>query len=260
MKNPGIKLIRGLRNRRQRDDSGLSIIEGFRTISRALECGIEMRICYYAPELFLGKNEVSLLEKVQKSGTVLQEVSAGVLAKISYRDRPEGLIALIPVRKHELSGMPTGENSLYLIAEGIEKPGNLGSILRSADAVGASGVLICEKCTDIYNPNVITASTGALFSMNIAEDSRENVLAWLQQHRIKTVAATPEAAKNYTEVDYSASTAVIVGAEQYGVSRFWKKHADQNAFIPMLGYIDSLNVATAATVILYEAVRQRRNA
>jgi RNA methyltransferase, TrmH family len=123
--------------------------------------------------------------------------------------------------------------------------------------VGADGVIVCDKRTDIYNPNVITASTGALFSANLAESSAEETYAWLKKNKIAVLAATPEAEKKYTDIDLTQGIAVVVGAEQYGLTEFWKLKADINVRIPMLGYIDSLNVATATTVVMYEAVRQR---
>ena len=257
LQNPGVKFARSLRSRKVREESGLSVLEGYRAVSRGLECGMEFTECYYAPELFLGKNEFELIAKVADSGADVQEVAANVLAKIAYRDRPEGIIAIMKVRKHKLAGIPAKKDGLYIVAESIEKPGNLGSILRSADAVNADGVIVCEKRTDIYNPNVITASTGALFSANLAESSAEGAYAWLKKNEIKIFAATPEATDVYTDVDLTQGIAVVVGAEQYGLTDFWKSKADVNVKIPMLGYIDSLNVATATTVIMYEAARQR---
>lgn len=257
LQNPGIKFARSLRNRNAREESGLSVLEGYRAVSRGLECGVKFTECYFAPELFLGENEASLIDKVAESGANVQEVTANVLAKIAYRDRPEGVIAIMQIREHTLSGISAKEDGLYIVAESIEKPGNLGSILRSADAVNADGVIVCDKRTDIYNPNVITASTGALFSANLAECSAEEAFKWLKKNSITILAATPEANDIYTDVDLTKGTAIVVGAEQYGLTDFWKTRADINVRIPMLGYIDSLNVATATTVIMYEAARQR---
>jgi len=261
LQNSGVKLARSLRKRKVRDETGLSLIEGYRSVSRGLECKLKFKTCYFSPDLFLGKNEPALIEKIAKSGTQVLETSAEVLAKISYRDRPEGIMAVAHTVKHELSNMPANPNGVYLVAESIEKPGNLGSIMRSADAIGADGVIVCQKRTDIYNPNVITASTGALFSMALAECDEQEAFEWIRDNSLSILAATPEAEKIYSDVDLTRGVAVVVGAEQYGLSEFWKENADMNVRIPMLGYIDSLNVATAATVILYEAIRQRgRNA
>ena len=154
--------------------------------------------------------------------------------------------------------MPVRKDGLYLVAETIEKPGNLGSILRSADAVGATGVIICNRQTDIFNPNVIRASTGAIFSVPLVETSSGEALEWLRRHGIRTLAATPHTDRVYTENDMTCGTAIVVGAEQYGLSDYWMNSADVQVVIPMLGKMDSLNVATAATLLLYEAARQRK--
>jgi TrmH family RNA methyltransferase len=159
--------------------------------------------------------------------------------------------------KHELSGIPVRENGLYLLAESIEKPGNLGSMLRSADAAGVDGLIICDRQTDIYNPNVIRASTGALFSVPLAETDNESALAWLKEHHILSIATTPHTDKCYTDIDMRGPVAIVMGTEQTGLTDFWLENADLPAVIPMLGKIDSLNVATATTILLYEAARQR---
>jgi TrmH family RNA methyltransferase len=213
--------------------------------------------CYFAPSLFLGENERPLIERVGAAGAEVVEVEEHVLRAATYRDRPEGILVVAKIRDHPLTALPVVENGLYVVAESIEKPGNLGSLLRSADAAGVDGMILCDKRTDLYNPNTITASTGALFSVPIADCSSEDAFAWLSDNKIATIAATPEAEKIYYDTDLTIGIAIVVGAEQYGLSDFWKTRADINVKIPMLGYIDSLNVATAATVALFEAARQR---
>jgi TrmH family RNA methyltransferase len=212
---------------------------------------------FFCPEQFLGSNENKLLENLEASGSELYHVTQPILSKIAYRERPEGLIAIAKMKHHHLDDIPIVENGLYLIAETIEKPGNLGSILRSADAVNATGVIICNKRTDIYNPNVIRASTGALFTVPLAEATNEEVIEWAKKHNIQTIAATPHTDLIYTTIDLTQNIAILVGAEQYGLSDFWMNQADIQTKIPMLGKIDSLNVATATTLLLYEASRQR---
>ncbi len=259
LQNKKIKFARTLRTRNKREKNGLTLLEGYRAISRSLECNMQFQTCFYSPPLFLGSNEMPLLAKIAETGAEVIQVSEGVLKKMAYRDRPEGIIAVAKTKQHTLAEIPIRENGLYIIAEAIEKPGNLGSILRSADAAAVDGVIVCDKCTDIYNPNVITASTGALFSVNIAEATSEETLQWLKDNNIITLAATPEAKEIYYKTTMTEKIAVIVGTEQHGLTDFWKKNADINVTIPMLGYIDSLNVATATTVILFEAARQRAN-
>ncbi|MBE6374145.1 MAG: RNA methyltransferase [Lentisphaeria bacterium] len=256
-KNPKIKHACSLRERRERDREGVTLLEGYRELSRAHLLGIPIRECFFAPELFLGENEYPLLEELKKSGAEVWQTTPEILTKLAYRDRPEGLIAIAAMQKKGLESIPVKPNGLYLVAETIEKPGNLGSILRSADAVNATGVIVCNRQTDIFNPNVIRASTGAIFSVPLAETSSEEAVAWLRANGIKSLAATPHTDKIYTETDMTGPIAIVVGAEQYGLSDYWMNEADLQVVIPMLGKMDSLNVATAATLLLYEAARQR---
>ncbi|MCX8107869.1 MAG: RNA methyltransferase [Verrucomicrobiae bacterium] len=148
-------------------------------------------------------------------------------------------------------------NPLVLIAEAVEKPGNLGTILRSADATGVAVVLVCDPCTDINNPNVVRARIGTLFSVPVVETTSDRALDWLRRNNLKIVATSPHAEKKYSDEDLRGSIAIVVGTEQYGLSRTWLEVADVQVRIPMLGQADSLNVATATTILLYEAVRQR---
>jgi len=256
-KNPAVKHVCALRNRRSREKEQLTLLEGYRELSRGNEYGMEIIEVFFCREMFLGENEFPLLDKLAAKGAKIAEVPAHLMAKMTYRDRPEGLIAVARMRKHELSKFAYKPNGLYIIAEAVEKPGNLGSILRSADAAGVDGLIICNKCTDIYNPNVIRASTGALFSVPMAEAGTEETIKWLKENKVKSLAATPHTDLLYTDVDMTQSVAIVVGTEQHGLSQQWLDHADVGIRIPMLGKIDSLNVATAATILLYEAARQR---
>ena len=256
-KNPAVKHACALRNRRTREKEKLTILEGYRELSRGNEYGMEIIEAFFCPEMFLGENEFSLLEKLAESGARVAQVPAHLMTKMTYRDRPEGLLAIARMKRHNLSDLAQKPNSLYIIAEAVEKPGNLGSILRSADASGVDGLIICNKCTDIYNPNVIRASTGALFSVPMAEASTQETIRWLKENKIQSLAATPHTDKIYTEVDMTQSVAIVVGTEQHGLTQEWLDNADIGVRIPMLGKIDSLNVATAATILLYEAARQR---
>ncbi len=148
-----------------------------------------------------------------------------------------------------------GQNPFYLIAEAIEKPGNLGTMLRSSDAAGVSGVVVCDRCTDIYNPNVVRSSVGTLFTQTIIESTSEEAIAFLKKNKIAILAATPHAKQCYTEVDLSGPLAIVVGTEQLGLSDTWMQAADLQVAIPMAGRADSLNVAAAATILLFEVVR-----
>ena len=257
LQNPKVKRAFALRDRRERDREGVTILEGYRELTRAHAAGIPIRETFYCREMFVGENNDALLDTLRDAGSAIYECSANVLRKIAYRERPEGLIAIAEMKRKGLDEIPARPDGLYLVAETIEKPGNLGSILRSADAVGATAVIVCNKQTDIFNPNVIRASTGAIFSMPLAETTSEEALAWLRNLGIKTLAATPHTHLYHTDVDLKQGVAIVVGAEQYGLSDYWMNSADLQVLIPMLGKMDSLNVATAATILLYEAARQR---
>lgn len=256
--NDAVKHLVKLRDRRKREKEQLTILEGYRELTRAVEYGMELVECYFSPQHFLGENEYPLLESLAESGIPVRELAPQLLEKVTYRDRPEGLLAVAKMRRHTLDDLPVDPKGLYLVAETVEKPGNLGSMLRSADAVNATGVIICERGTDIYNPNVIRASTGALFSVPLAECDNQSAKEWLKKHNILTLAATPHTDNCYTDVDLTQGVAIVVGAEQTGLTDFWMNGADLPVVIPMLGKIDSLNVATATTILLYEAVRQRK--
>ena len=257
LKNPKVKYVHKLRNRRFREKEQKTLLEGYRELTRSSEYGMKVLEVFYCPSMFLGENEVPLLKELEEQGVATFEVNEQILEKIAYRDRPEGLIAIAEIQSHTLADIPVVENGLYLIAESIEKPGNLGSILRSADAAGVTGIILCDKCTDIYNPNVIRASTGALFSVPLAECTAQESFDWVRQHNIKVLAATPHTENIHTDADMTQSVAIAVGTEQSGLTDFWMDEADIKVKIPMLGKIDSLNVATATTIMLYEAARQR---
>lgn len=256
--NPRIKDLVRLRDGSHRRRMGLILIEGYRELSRALNAGIRPDAVYFCPEFFLGENEPGLLLQAQRSGAALFRVSETPFRKISYRDRPDGLIATAPGLKRGLSDLSPGESPFLVVAERIEKPGNLGTILRSADAVGVDGVIVCDPTTDINNPNVVRASTGTLFTVPLAEAATQETFAWLAEHGIALVAATPHAGLSYTEADFRGPLALAVGSEQYGLSESWLERADIRVRIPMKGVADSLNVATATTVLLFEVARQRQ--
>lgn len=254
--NPKIKQLLHLRDKKERDETGLFLIEGYRELKRAADAGVKFDALFICPELFLGSNEDSLIRSIDAK---LFEVPRSLFEKISYRDRPDGLVGVAHQMKCALSDLKVGETpSLFVVAEAIEKPGNLGTILRSSDGVGVNGVIVCDRCTDIYNPNVVRASVGTLFTQPVVEASGEEVLQWLRDHQIQIVAATPSAEINFTEAPLAGSVAIVVGTEQLGLSQKWMEAADIRVKIPMEGIADSLNVAMATTLLLYEALRQRK--
>jgi TrmH family RNA methyltransferase len=261
LQNPRIKQLVRLRDRRPRDEAGVFLVEGYREIRRALEKGVALRELYYSPDWFLGANEPTLLAEAAARGAQLFELSRDAFAKVAYRERPDGLLAVAPQwqrRLEDLALPPAGGRPPFLlVVEAIEKPGNLGTILRSADAAGCDAVIVCDPVTDPFNPNVVRASTGVLFSVPLVVAEGTAVLAWLRAHGIRTVATTPAAERIYSDADLRGPLAVVMGSEQYGLSEFWLKHADLPVRIPMAGQADSLNVALATVITLFEAVRQR---
>ena len=263
LQNPKVKAALKLNNRRERNQTGLFVIEGYRELRRAVEGGVQIRSVFICPELFLGVNEQALIGQIRQLGSDVIECMPHVFEKLSYRDRPDGLLAIGVQMKQTLAlltqRIANRKNVLLVVAESIEKPGNLGTILRSADAAGADGVIVCDRCTDIYNPNVVRASVGTLFTLPVVEAEGGEVLAWLKQHQIRSVAATPSAEQEFTEVDLRGSIAIAVGTEQLGLSKLWMDGAELHVKIPMHGVADSLNVATATTLLLYEVVRQKKN-
>ena len=257
LQNPSIKEVVKLRQRSHRDAAGLLIVEGYREVKRALDNHVPVAKLFFCPTLYQGKNEPALVARCAELNVPLFECTDVAFRKIAYRDRPEGLLALCPQIHRSLSDLVLPDNPFIVVGEHIEKPGNLGTMLRTADAAGAHALIVCDRCTDINNPNVVRASIGTLFTVPVAEASTEETLAWLKKKGIRSLAASPHATQNYTAVDMTQPIAVVVGAEQFGLSNAWMTQADELVRIPMLGQADSLNVAAAATILLYEVVRQR---
>ncbi len=256
--NPGIKDVVKLRRRGHRDATSPIIIEGYREVKRAVEFGWPVSVLYFCREHFLGENEDALLQSCRDRGIKLVECAPAAFEKMAYRDRPEGLLALGEPVKGKLADLKLRERPFVVIAEAIEKPGNLGSLLRSADAAGVDAVIVCDPRTDLNNPNVVRSSVGTLFTVQVAQVEAREALAWCREQKLDVLAATPEATLEYTEPDLTRGVAIVVGTEKFGLSDLWMKEADVQVRIPMLGKIDSLNVSCAATILLYEVVRQRR--
>jgi TrmH family RNA methyltransferase len=255
--NPKIKQVVRLKDRKERDETGLFLIEGYREIKRAVEGGVRFESLFICPDLFLGSNEPQLIQKI---GIETYTLPPHLFEKISYRDRPDGLIAIAHQMQKTLADLhPKNDPPLYIVAESIEKPGNLGTILRSSDAVGADGVIVCDRCTDIYNPNVVRASVGTLFTLPVVEAKGTDALKWLQERKIQVVAATPSAAVDYTDAPLAGPVAIVVGTEQLGLTGLWMDAANIRVKISMRGVADSLNVAMATTLLLYETLRQRQH-
>ena len=254
--NPRVKHLVALRDRHQRDVDQLMLVEGFDELSIALSGDKPLEL-FYCPTLVRQPAQMALLDRVRLSGAELVEVNERIFQKIAYRDNPDGWLAIFRLPRRDLSSLLPGSNPLVVVVEGIEKPGNLGAILRTADAAGVTALISCDPVTDLGNPNVVRSSKGAVFCVPVAEASTQETIAWLRAHSMTSVAAAPQATRFYTDVDMSTPTALVLGAEKPGLSRAWLDQADISARIPMVGRVNSLNVSIAAALMIYEAVKQR---
>ena len=256
--NPKIKHVVKLRSCSTREETGEMIVEGFRECRRALDNGYRPCAILHCPELYLkNENEAQLVADAEQAGADVFQCSKTAFVKMAYKERPDGLLMTGPHIAKRLADLELPPNALVIVTESIEKPGNLGTILRSADAAKVAAVIVCDRTTDIHNPNVVRASTGTMFSVPIIEASSDEALAWLKEKGFKVLAATPHAEKLHFEVELTGNVAIALGAEQYGLTAKWMDGAELRVRIPMLGLADSLNVSAAATILVYEAVRQR---
>ena len=256
--NPKLKYVVRLRTCSVREESGEMIVEGFRECRRALDNGYRPRAIFHCPDFYLkNENEPALVDECRRLGAEVFTCSRQCFSKIAYKERPDGLLMVGPHITVGLRDLKLPENALVIVTEAIEKPGNLGTILRSADAAKVAAVIVCNRTTDIHNPNVVRASTGTMFSVPVAEASSDAALEFLKERGFKILAASPHAEKLHFEEDLTGNVAIALGAEQYGLTAKWMDGADLRVRIPMLGLADSLNVSAAATILVYEAVRQR---
>ena len=250
LQNPRIKQLVKLRERRARDEEGLMLVEGVYEIEIALQSGLVPQTIYTSPEVAGERNLIF-------SNAECVTVSPKVFAKISYRDNPDGWLAVFPIPQRRLEELTLPPFPFVVVAEAVEKPGNLGAILRTADAAGVNALLVCDPRVDLYNPNVVRASRGTVFALPVVQISNPQALEWLRKNDIKIMAATPGATKVFSDLDLRGSTAIAVGTEDEGLSDFWLSHADEKVMIPMKGKVNSLNVAASVAIIAYEIVRQR---
>jgi TrmH family RNA methyltransferase len=260
-KNPRIKDLIRLNNRRHRDALQHTIVEGVREVHRALNAGIRPTEAYVCKELIQGTEAQEALESLEKLAQARQlrliEVTPEVFARIAYRGESGGLLLVIPYLPATLDALPLSSTPFLIVVEGVEKPGNLGAILRTADAAGVDGLILCGEGTDLHNPNVVRASLGTLFSVPVAQTTTEAAIVWLQARNMAIVAATPDAVTRYTDVDLTGPVAIVTGSEARGLSSAWLQAATHVVTIPMYGIADSLNLATSTAILLYEVVRQR---
>ena len=277
--NPRLRDVVALRRRRVRDELRLSLVEGREELTLALDAGARPQALYWCPELWGPQDHADLVDRVRAAGGQCVRLGRAAFEKVAYRQGPDGFLAVLPAPSRHLveldpyrTDLPSYDADprrpdlrrqgstapLVLLCQGVEKPGNLGAMLRTADAAGVAAVLAADPVTDWGHPNLVRASKGTVYSVPVAADTGPACLDWLAAHAIPIVALTPAGEVDYAEVDYTGPIALAVGAEKTGLTDVVLAAAAQCVVIPMAGRADSLNVATSAAVVLYEAVRQRR--
>lgn len=263
--NPRLKSLVALRRRRARDAAGVTLVEGFEELALALAAGVAPRTLFVCPELFspagyagvqdIGQ-QTDLVEASRAAGAEIVFVARAAFEKVAYREGPDGLIGLLPPVDRRLEDLDVPSDALLLVAQGVEKPGNLGAMLRTAEAAGIAAVVAADPVTDWANPNVVRASKGAVFAVPVATATTADLLEWARRLGIRLVVTTPGTDVRYTDVDLTGRVAIVVGAEKHGISPELLA-AGQPARIPLRGKVNSLNVAAAAAVVIFEALRQR---
>ena len=265
--NPKIKNLLLLQEKsKARREQGLFVVEGRRELEHCLEAGYNVRTLFVCPEIAgeetlpsaLLRNPVRANATGSVSSPAVIEIPEALYCKVAYRESTEGIIAEVEFKERTLSDLVLPENPLIMVLEAVEKPGNLGAVLRSADAAGADAVLICDPLTDLYNPNLIRASIGAVFTVPTVACSSEEAIAFLQGRGIQILTAQLQDSSLYYNIDMRRGTALVMGTESTGLTDQWRKAASAHIRIPMLGRLDSLNVSVSAAILLFEAVRQRQ--
>jgi RNA methyltransferase, TrmH family len=257
--NQRLKGLTALRRRRFREESNRTLVEGFEELTLAFQAGVVPTTLYYCPELMLDPGaQMATVAEVASLGGETVRLGRAAFERVAYREGPDGFIAVVPAVTRACADLHLGSDALVLLCQGVEKPGNLGAMLRTADAAGVAAVVAADPVTDWGNPNLVRASKGTVFSVPVCSDSTARTLAWLREHDVALVATTPDTDLDFTDVDYTGRVAVAVGAEKHGLTDEVLAAAAYRVRIPMVGRANSLNVATSAAVVLYEAVRQRR--
>jgi TrmH family RNA methyltransferase len=254
--NPRVKQLVALRRRRTREQAQVTLVEGYEELALALDAGVRPRVLYVCPDL-AGEDPSGIVERARAAGAEVVTLGRTVFEKVAYRESPDGWIAVVPAVSASLSALALGPRPLVLVCEGVEKPGNIGAMLRTAEAAGVAAVVAAGPVTDWGNPNLVRASKGTVFAVPVASGGVEEVLGWLDGAGVALVATTPDTDVHLADVDLTGPVAIAVGAEKHGLSADFLDVARVRAKIPMFGRVNSLNVATAAAIAVYEAVRQR---
>ena len=257
--NRKVKMLLELQEKsKARRKEGLFVVEGYRELLHCISAGYQAYSVFVCEDILSSRQMNELAEVVGNSCSFFS-LPKQLYEKVAYREGTEGVIAEIKCKEHNLRDLTLKENPLVVVLESVEKPGNLGAVLRSADAAGADAVIICDPLTDLYNPNLIRSSIGGIFTVQTASASSEDAINWLKDNNIRILTAQLQDSKVYYDTDMKVGTAIVMGTESTGLSDLWRKAADSHIMIPMLGQLDSLNVSVSAAILLYEAVRQRNS-
>lgn len=259
VQNPLVKRLMLLREKsRNRKKEGVFLIEGIREVGLAIQGNYTLEMLLFQEDIFSEEKTNDLLSAYKQNVETVR-ISKEVYEKLSYRSSTEGVIALAQSKSHLLENVSfKSENPLVLVAEAPEKPGNIGALLRTADAAGVDAVLIANPKTDLYNPNIIRSSVGCVFTNSVGMGTTSEIISFLKEKNIKIYCAALSASKPYTEATFKEASAIVVGTEDEGLTQEWLQHSHQNIIIPMEGVIDSMNVSVAAAVLIFEAKRQRK--
>jgi RNA methyltransferase, TrmH family len=262
VQNPRVKAAAKLRNSRDRAKQQRIIIDGVREIQRAIQGGAALREVFVCDEAKSSPELSAIIKQFAGSGVEQFEVTSPVFAKIAYGDRAEGIVAVAEMPRRALADFEleisnSKSTPLVAVLAGIEKPGNIGAVLRSADGAGVSAVVLADAAADVYNPNTIRASLGTVFTLPVFAATTEETLAWLRHNKLATFAARVDGAVDYAACDFRPPCAIVLGSEAQGLSTDWRGAEITPIRLPMLGTVDSLNVSATAAILLYEAVRQR---
>lgn len=255
--NPRIKnVVRLQQQARHRRQHGLFCVESARELQRALDAGFKVAEFYVCDELIADRGIDALIDRAEASQKG-ERVNTAVLEKLAYRENPEGFVAVMRWRHVGLDTLPTEAGEWFIVCSGLEKPGNVGAIVRSANAAGATAVLVDNPTSDIFNPNAIRASTGAVFTTPIVCAEADELIAGLRGRGVRLIAVTPEAGQRHTDADMTGPLALVLGAEAVGLADVWREACGGGVSIPMHGTVDSINVSVAAAVVMFELGRQR---
>ena len=258
--NPKIKDLLALQEKsKERRKKGLFVVEGRRELLHCMEAGYEPYTIFICPEILSGSDRKEIEAAVKTDSCGFIEIPQHLYDKVAYRGGTEGVIAEMYCTSLSLEHLKLKENPLVVVLESVEKPGNLGAVLRSADASGVDAVIVCDPLTDMYNPNLIRSSIGAIFTVPVATGSSEETIKWLKDRGIKIYTAQLQDSEWYYDTDMKGGTAIVMGTEATGLTDAWRKAADAHIKIPMLGRLDSLNVSVSAAILMFEAVRQRNS-